>query len=351
MMQRGAARPGEREPALDLMRIVGAFAVVMIHVSAVPVAAVDPSSVGWWVANFSNAGSRWGDAIIIMAAGAILLGRPSDQAPLDFVKTRYVRLLPAVVLWTTFYLLWRLWTTGALSAEEVAFDLLRGMPYYHMWFLYMMLGMYLVIPLIRALVRLTDARLQYYLLGLCALLTPVEGLSRVIQGMTHASFLGLFPIYLVYLIGGYLLYRDRPSIPTWVLLLVPCLCIVVEAIGVAFLHPVIGEPIFKLMYSNRGPLVMVATFCLFVLALRAVEKAPARAAALHRNGGEYLARVTLGIYVLHPFWIDVLARHGAGTPGGEPWYAVPTQALLVFVLSACSSLALSRVPALRRTVM
>ena len=58
MMQPGAARPGDREPALDLMRIVGAFAVVMIHVSAVPVAVVDSASVGWWVANFSNAGSR-----------------------------------------------------------------------------------------------------------------------------------------------------------------------------------------------------------------------------------------------------------------------------------------------------
>ena len=340
-----------REPSLDLMRSLGALAVVMIHVSAVPAAAVDMASATWWTANFLNAGSRWGDAIIIMSAGAILLGRPADRDPAAFLRARFLRLLPAVVFWTVFYLLWRGWTTGLPSAGEVMSELLRGSPYYHMWFLYMMVGMYLAIPLIRALVSLPDTRLHYYLLGLCALLTPVEALSRIVLGMSHASFLGLFPLFLVYLVGGYLLYRDRPVVPTWVLILVPCVCIAIEALGVAFLHPLLGEPVFKLMYTNRGPLVMVATFCLFLLGLRAKGGALTR---WHHNGGEVLARVTLGVYMLHPFWIDVLARNGLG-----PLYAsmtpapfeLPLATLLVFFLSAVCSLAMSRIPALRRVVI
>lgn len=350
----GLGQRGKRLPVLDLMRILGAAAVVMIHVSAMPAAAVDTTNPTWWTANALNAASRWGDALIIMAAGAILLGRPADRDPFEFVRGRFMRLLPAVVFWSAFYLLLRGATVGLPPARDVVVELLRGVPYYHLWFLYMMLGMYLAIPLLRALVNLPDVRLHYYLLGLCALLTPVEGLSRVVLDMSHASFLGLFPIYFIYLVGGYLLYRDRPAIPVWVLALVPCVCIVIEVLGVAVLYPSFGEPVFKLMYTNRGPLVMAATFCVFLLVLRLAEGEPSWLVAWHRRGGEALTRVTLGVYVLHPFWIDVLARNGIGPLYGDPApspFAIPLTAVLVFVLSAAVSMALGRVSFLQRLVI
>lgn len=349
----GAERRGARLPALDLMRILGAMAVVMVHVSAMPVAAVDTASTAWWVANISNAGSRWGNALIIMAAGAILLGRTADRDPFQFVRGRFMRLLPAVVAWTVFYLALRWLTVGLPPLKDIGLELLRGVPYYHMWFLYMMLGMYLAIPLLRVLVSHPDIRLHYYLLGLCAVVTPAEGLTRVVLDMSHASFLALFPIYFIYLVGGYLLYRDRPPVPTWILVLAPAVCIAFEALGVAFLYSEYGESVFKLLYTNRGPLVMVATFCLFLLILRLVGDAPPWLVAWHRSGGEALTRVTLGIYALHPFWIDLLVRNGVGplysspTPGP---FAVVLTALAVFILSASCSLLMGRVPLLQRIV-
>lgn len=343
-----------RLPVLDLMRILGAMAVIMVHVSAIPAGAVDTTNPTWWTANVLNAASRWGNALIIMAAGAILLGRPADKDPFQFVRGRFMRLLPSVVFWTLFYLLWRWATVGLPPVRDVAIELMRGVPYYHMWFLYMMLGMYLAIPLLRALVNQPDRRLHYYLLGLCAVLTPAEGLSRVVLDMSHASFIGLFPIYFIYLVGGYLLYRDRPTMPTWVLILVPCVCISLEVLGVAALHPSFGDSVFKLMYTNRGPLVMAATFCIFLLLLRWLQHSPSWLVTWHRKGGEALTRVTLGIYVLHPFWIDLLARNGLGplyaNPAPAP-LAIPLTALAVFVLSAACSLALGRIPLMRRLVI
>lgn len=343
-----------RVPVLDLMRILGAMAVVMVHVSALPASAVDTSNATWWAANALNAASRWGNALIIMAAGAILLGRPTDKDPFHFVQGRFLRLLPAVLFWTLFYLLLRWLTVGLPPLKELAIELMRGTPYYHMWFLYMMLGLYLAIPLLRALVSLPDRRMHYYLLGLCALLTPVEGLARIVLDMSHASFLGLFPIYFIYFVGGYLLYRDRPAIPTWVLILLPCVCVLLEIVGVAALHPLWGDAVFKLMYTNRGPLVMLVTFCLFLLLLRWLDEAPRWLQAWHRKGGHALTRVTLGIYVLHPFWIDVLARNGFGPLYGSAapaLWAIPLTALVVFILSAAVSLAVGRVAPLRRLVI
>lgn len=341
----------ERIPSLDALRIAGAFAVVMLHVSAGVVGTVDVSSLGWWVANLSNAASRWGDAIIMMTGGALLLGRASGQAPLGFAMGRFARLLPAAVFWTLFYLLWRAWRGELPAAGEVVVELLRGTPYYHLWFLYMMLGMYLALPLVGRLVNGEDRRLAYYFLGLCCVLTPVEGLMRGILEMSHASFLSLFPLYLVYFVGGYLLYRDRPQASARMLAGTAVLCIVLVAAGVAVLHPVLGERVFKFMYTNRGPLVIVTTFSLFLLALRVLPEHDSGRARWLRLGRAGLARVTLGIYAIHPFWIVVLADRGWSAMHHEAPWAVPAYTVLIFALSAATALAFAWLPGLRRVVV
>lgn len=352
----GAApvRAGGRLAVLDLMRLLGSLGVVVVHVSAMPVATVAVDNAGWWLANLANAGSRWGNALIIMAAGAILLGRPSAQQPFAFVRGRFMRLLPAVLFWSAFYLLLRWRTVGLPSGGEIAIELLRGVPYYHIWFLYMMLGMYLVIPLLNALLACPDRRLHYYLLALCAVLTAAEGLMRVVLDMSHASFLALFPFYLVYLLGGYLLFRDRPRIAAGWLLAVAALCVLIEAGGVALLHPHFGDMVFKLMYTNRGPLVMLLTFSLFLFILERLEHEPVWLLRWHRYGGEAMTKVTLGIYALHPFWIDLLARHGIGPLYGKAQtslLALPLTVAAVFALSVLSALLMGKLPLLRRLVV
>lgn len=341
----------QRDVRLDLLRILGSFAVVTVHVSAGAVGTVDTSSLSWWLANFSNGGSRWGNAVIMMVGGAILLGRASEHAPLQFALGRFARLLPAVLFWSAFFLLFRAWTEGLPPVGEIAIELMRGMPYYHLWFLYMMLGMYLAIPLLRPILNSPNRSLHYYLLALCAGLTMAEGLARIVLDMSHASFPGLFPIYLVYFVGGYLLYRDRPPISPLVLTVTIVLSFSLVAIGVAALYPVIGEPVFKLMYTNRGPLVIIGTFALFLLVLRILPDESQSSAPWHRHGGAMLARVTLGIYALHPFWIVMLAREEWSAMHLKAVWVVPTFSILVFGLSAASALLLARIPFMRRFVV
>lgn len=341
----------QRDVRLDLLRILGSFAVVTVHVSAGAVPEVDRSSLSWWVANFANGGSRWGNAVIMMVGGAILLGRASEHAPLQFALGRFARLLPAVLFWSAFFVLFRAWGEGLPSAWAIAVELLRGAPYYHLWFLYMMLGMYLAIPLLRPILNSPNRDLHYYLLILCAVLTSAEGLMRIVLDMSHASFLGLFPLYLVYFVGGYLLYRDRPRIAPAVLTATILVCFALVAIGVALLYPVLGEPVFKYMYTNRGPLVMLGTFALFLLVLEVLPEDSQGSPRWHRHGGAMLARVTLGIYALHPFWIVMLAHKGWSALHLKGVWVVPVFSVLIFTLSAVSSLILARIPLMRRFVV
>lgn len=333
----------ELDPRFHLLKVLGSIGVIMVHASIERVDSVDTARWGWWLANIGNAAGRYGSAIFVMVGGAVLLARASEERPLAFVKDRLVRLLPIVLFWSAFYLLWRQWTWGNLTPAGVAKELLVGMPFYHLWFVYMLLGLYLMIPVLRLLVR--DPRyktLQYYALALAAVLTCLEAAAQTLQQTMHASFLGLSPLFIVYFIGGYLLHRDRPAVPATALWLVPVACIASMAMLVAQLYPQLGSWAFVLIYSNRAPFAMLLTFCLFL----GVFRLP-RDHALVRWATP-LGGVTLGIYAIHPFWIDMLKATGWRAMAFDSAWMLPAAA--VYILSAATALALSRLPGLRRVV-
>ena len=135
----GAFQVDGVDPRLNLLKLLAAFAVVLVHTSMVRVSQVDVHSMGWWAANAADAAGRFGSAMFAMVAGAVLLARPSEQAPSRFIGQRLARLLPAVVFWSVFYFAWREWMWGGVSAAVIARDLRS---WYHLWFMFMMLGLY-----------------------------------------------------------------------------------------------------------------------------------------------------------------------------------------------------------------
>lgn len=338
----------ERDARLDVLRLIGAFAVVWIHVCAEAVLQVDLSSAAWWLVNLSDAASRWSPAIFLMIGGALLLGRDSMRHPVAFVQARWARLVPAVVFWTAFYLAWRLWRGGLPDWSTLFVEWWRGEPYFHLWFLYMLLGMMLVVPLLRCVVVADNPRLAWYMLAVCALVTVVEATSRVLLGQRHASFLGFFPLFMVFFLGGHLIYRSHLKVAWWVLLGGALLCAVLVALAVGGLYPLIGERAFVLMYSDRGPLVMLSAFCVFAALLAALPR-DGSDWRWYRQGGVQVAQVGLGVYALHPFWITTLADVGLGVQPLGFW-SIPLVSVLVYILSVASSLCLSRLPGLERVV-
>lgn len=65
---------------------------------------------------------------------------------------------------------------------------------------------------------------------------------------------------------------------------------------------------------------------------------------------QYLASLTLGIYVVHPFWIMTLHHFGITGLRDPAIAAIPFIAAAVFLLSAITTAAIRAAPVLRRTV-
>lgn len=192
----------------DGLRAAAILAVVVLHVSAPVVgkfASLDASA--WWAGHLWDSLVRASVPLFFMLSGALLLGRREPLAV--FFTKRLSKLVPPLIAWSAVYLGWE-----ALRSEserpwwEYLAAPLHGAVYYHLWFLYEILRLYLVMPVLRVFVAHASARELDYFLLLWAVVALLYPLFKLWTGF-RVSLLGLdaFAGYAGYMLLGYRLVQ------------------------------------------------------------------------------------------------------------------------------------------------
>jgi surface polysaccharide O-acyltransferase-like enzyme len=318
---------------LSLLRVIACLMVVTLHVSGEAYGRWDAD---WWAGNVYDSLVRACVPLFFMITGATLLGR---SEPLGiFLRKRAARLLPPLLLWSTFYLWW-LWKNGAGPKNWFA-EVLSGPTMFHLWFFYALVGLYALVPVLRRFHQnATDAEKRWVLglwLLVASILPTVQNLST---GQACAGHLapGTLPVtYHLTYFGGYVGYlllgaflADRPHHSKSLGLGVFALASAATMVGNYWLSTKNGKPCeFFLVYLT--PFVVAAAYGLFT-ALMAARTGPGSKAL------NAIADCTLGIYGLHVFIIDpVFQRQGWQVGSTSAWLSVPAISLGVFLVSlAC----------------
>lgn len=111
------------------------------------------------VGNAFNALGRAGTPMLLMLTGALLLNEKREIAPRAFYRSHLLPIVLLLLFWLMFYAGWRavlipLIQGGPIDMEVFVDNLLlrkgRGL---HLWYLYMLVGAYLVIPVLRLFVK------------------------------------------------------------------------------------------------------------------------------------------------------------------------------------------------------
>ncbi len=156
-----------RESNYDLLRIVSAIAVITIHVSSSYTNAVTSSEIfgDYYLEHILttctyNVLSRFAVPCFIMLSGAFIL---ADERNADFrffyQKTFRNVGIPALLfsflyfIYFTLIKIMKIIIKGSYTSEVLLplKNWIKGNPCYHMWYLYMMIGVYLLVPVILAL--------------------------------------------------------------------------------------------------------------------------------------------------------------------------------------------------------
>lgn len=332
---------------LDNSRIIAILAVVILHAAVSPVIDTPLGSTDWWTSNLINAFSRWCVPVFVMISGALLLAPGKTEGAGTFYRKRAARILAPLLFWSAFYLLWT-FIKGSLKGNPPGAAALRhriaiGQPYYHLWFLYMLVPLYIVTPMLRQIVTRTTRGQLTWLVALAFVFAALNAIDAHLSPRSGTFFPAWFLSYVPYFLLGHLIATD-PRTPSrallWSILLGSG---VLTAVGCHALATRAGLQTGLYFYDYLSITVIpMAASCLYLL-----KAHPRPIASTHTR---QIAGLTMGVYLIHPLAIEVLQRIGFGPLDFNPAFAIPAVAVVAFLTSLAASVTISRLPYLRRAI-
>ena len=112
-------------------------------------------------------------SLFLMISGALMLDEGRDVPPKKVLRSA-LSLFLLTLVWSVLYALWYELAMPLLQHESFslrAFAVAVMDGHYHFWYLYMLIGLYLITPLLRLFVKRENARLILWLLTLGAVVT------------------------------------------------------------------------------------------------------------------------------------------------------------------------------------
>lgn len=287
-----------------------------------------------------------------MLSGALLLHSDLADDPLAFYRRRLSRIVPPLVAWTVIYLVQGHFTANTPATLDQAVSVvLAGRPSFHLYFLYLLLGLYLVAPFLRPLVARSDRRVLGTAVVVFLALGIGDNLIAVWRGIGGVNAATRFVPYIGYFLAGAWLIGLRPTrARVTVAATVATLAILATAIGTAVLVHFFGLGQGRYLYEYLSITTVPASLAVFALFLWSAPLADRLAGRLPGDWLSVVAGSTLGIYVIHPLFLTWLGDLGLGARAFFVPLAVVATVLATFALSLASVLVLRRVPGIRRLV-
>ena len=183
-MPERAAGPVTRRWSLDVLRIVSIVGVIAIHVFGNLVGNTEvKDSVRWWIAVAIDLGFVWVVPVFVMISGALVLEhRQFTNGPADFYRRRLLKLAPAFIFWPVFYafVVHNAVTGSPESLRDFALGVIDGRSYTHLYFLWLIVGLYAAAPVLEAFLHGGGRRRAYVFAGVALAATVTTLVSAKI---------------------------------------------------------------------------------------------------------------------------------------------------------------------------
>lgn len=143
-----------RNHNIDILRIIACFLVVMAHMSS-NVLVQSVFSLGWTVSHVYNSIGHVGTILFLFISGTLLLSENYHFSVKRFYLQNFLTLFVSYYAWIVLYHVYGLVIRGNLSwphIKDAIINIIRGEAGYHFWYVPMMLGIYLLLPVLRAIV-------------------------------------------------------------------------------------------------------------------------------------------------------------------------------------------------------
>ncbi|AMR33444.1 hypothetical protein A0256_19475 [Mucilaginibacter sp. PAMC 26640] len=329
------------------LRLLAMFAVVVLHTASPLLFSYQTETPGNWLAGDAyNALTRFAVPVFIMITGALLLKREYELG--DFLKKRIGRLILPFLFWSLVYIGYQwyieiiVFPADAWGCIKLVLHQLKTGSSYHLWYVYLLIGLYLFIPILGRFVRNASEKETLYFLAIwlvCILVSPPY-FSRFNTAIELRYFSG----YIGYLVLGYYLANKQFNFRHVAVVAALLFLILAAIIAVGtYYFEVTKEELSTYFYEPVGPFVVVLAASAFLIAKNTVIQLNRQLTGFCDSASKY----TLGIYFSHALILNILELNDITYKIFNPLFSVPLVALLCFGLSWLLVYAMNKIPILR----
>ena len=332
-----------RKASLDILAIIASFLVVLLHQAA----QIESPSIYIY-----RIMAEVAVPLFVMKSGALLLSK-SKKLDYTYVRNRIVRTALIIVFWGLCYnwlcnaliggisssIIWK--SLMAVVTADVTYN-------YQFWYLYMLLGLYVISPVIKKFSDNASKRDFLYVIILFSLVGFIIpflcGISAIdLRSVWVVRWLSPFSAYLLlyYILGTYL---DRYPLNKRQCRVLFLLTILLGALTLLKCSGESSQERIGVWLSYSSPFTLVYAVALFSLIYG--KK------ALHTEKGiSGLAKYSLGVYILHPAMIVAMRKLlGIDVTCFAPAISVPVLTCVVYVGCVFATWLIKKIPIIRRVV-
>lgn len=337
--------------SFDVLRIIAAFAVVWLHISAQRFYDCFPTNE-WIIRNFYDSLVRWSVPIFIMISGALFLDATRKLDIKKLYTKNVTRIILIFLFWSVIYAIYS--GISGKGYSDMARRIIQGP--FHFWFLKMLIGLYIVVPILRLVVLEKKTELYFIILAILStfiipMFFPVIKHFNSIIGAFLENYYNSFEIKIAtgyvgyFVLGHYLSNYSLCNIIKKSIYAFGILSIFAVFLLTYYVSNYIGTP-STTYYNYLNVFTLFEASALFVYVKEHVTSSKYDSLLTKAS------KMSLGVYIIHILIIyifyDVFRIDSSLI---NPIIFIPCFSMLVFVLSYVIVAILIRLPIIKRFIL
>ncbi len=192
----------------DVLRIISIFAVIVLHAVGELWGLIPIRSKSWVALTLIDSLFRFAVPVFVMVSGVFMLSPEKNRGIRDLYSKNILRIVTSFVFWSLIYLVYHQILDLSTDKASYKFDFQAILNSffageYHLWFMYMIVGLYIATPIIRKLVE-KKSSMHYFLIIWLVFCLGVNFIKLIPNVGNYAyTALGLFRISAAVEFSGY----------------------------------------------------------------------------------------------------------------------------------------------------
>lgn len=330
---------------IDYLRVFATFGVILLHTAA-PLANQYGivSNYDWWIGNIYNSITRFCVPVFLMISGALIFSKTYNSTN-DFLKKRVSKIIVPFLFWSMIYIARGIFFKFRSGEDITIIDVLKFIflklvtgASVHLWYVYLIIGLYLFFPIIGKWIHGSSLRdIRYFIIiWIITIFVQLPFINSYFPKINLLYFSG----YIGYPILGYFLSKTNGSFwkKNGFQLLFFLIGSLITILG-AYFMAIQKTGKYQSFYGYLTPNVLLTSIAIFLLFKNRLSFKSNPPALLL-----FFSKYSYGIYLVHLLVLWILRMVGISQNFINPIIGIPMTSLWCLVFSALIIWTVNKMP-------